>query len=158
MSIAETVRGELQTGLKMLAFKSVKTELAPLAMACVDGVMAAAGWEAISDVTKKGGADGSSELGRYYYSSMQKGYAHAVCSGTAGICEIRSADETEMLESMTFPELQHLGKLIDKKSVAFIRIFSEKELASAQTEEELKALNERNEKMIAEAEVALRKR
>lgn len=48
--------------------------------------------------------------------------------------------------------------MIDKKSVAFNRIYSEKELASAATEEERRALNERNEKMIREAEVALRKR
>ena len=154
MSIAETIRGELQMGLKMLAFKSVKLELAPLGG--VEEVMTAEGWEAISGITK-GGAEGL-RLERYYYNSMQKDYAHVICNAYTGACEVRSADETEMLESMTFQELQHLGKLIDKKSVAFIRIYSEKELASAQTEEERRALNERNEKMIAEAEVALRKR
>ena len=154
MSAAETIRRELQTGLKMLAFRSIRLESAPLSG--VEEVMKEEGWEAISGAAK-GSADGS-ELSRYYYSSMQKSYAQVVCDTATGGCEVRSADETEMLESMTFPELQQLAKLIDKKSVAFIRIYSEKELASAQTEEERRALNERNEKMIAEAEVALRKR
>lgn len=154
MSTAETIRNELQLGLKMLAFKSVRLESATLAG--VEEVMKEEGWEAISGVTK-GGADGS-EGNQYFYNSMQKNYAQVICNDSTGACEVRSADETEMLQSMTFPELQQLAKLIDKKSVAFIRIFSEKELANAQTEEELRALNERNEKMIAEAEVALRKR
>ena len=154
MSNTESIRSELQLGLKMLAFKSVRLESANLAS--VEEVMKEEGWEAISGVTK-GGADGS-ECNQYFYNSMQKNYAQVICNDNTGACEIRSADETEMLQSMTFQELQQLAKLIDKKSVAFIRIFSEKELASAQTEEELRALNERNEKMIAEAEVALRKR
>ena len=62
-----------------------------------------------------------------------------------------------MLEKLSFPELKILAGLIDKKSVAFIRIYSEKELASASGDERA-ALEERKQKMIDEAEVALRKR
>ena len=50
-----------------------------------------------------------------------------------------------------------LAGLIDKKSVAFIRIYSEKELAAASGDERA-ALEERRQKMVDEAEVALRKR
>ena len=81
-----------------------------------------------------------------------------VCNGYTGACEIKAADETDMLQSMTFPEIKHLGALIDKKSVAFITIYSQKEHEAAGSEEERKALAERKERMIAEAEVALRKR
>ena len=151
MSNAETIRDKLQLGLKMLAFKSVR--LGSATMSDVEEVMKEEGWDTISGVTTDG-----AEHSQYFYNSMQKNYAQVVCNDSTGECEVRAADETEMLQSMSFPELQQLGKLIDKKSVAFIRIFSEKELASAKTEEELRALNERNEKMIAEAEIALRKR
>ena len=150
----EEIKGALTMGLKLLAFKSITLELAPLR--AVEEAMKGEGWEPISGITASK-AD-VTELSRYYYSSMQKTYAHVICSAYTGGCEIKAADETEMLQSMTFEELKHLGNLIDKKSVAFIRIYSEKKLASAKTEEELKALNARNEKMIAEAEVALRKR
>ena len=154
MTTEEKIRGELSMGLKLLAFKSVALELAP--MSYVDGALKSEGWEAITAL-RTGGQDGT-EFSRYYYSSMQKAYAHVVCNGYTGACTVQAADETEMLQSMSFPELKHLGSLIDKKSVAFIRIYSEKELASAASEEELKALNARNDRMIAEAEVALRKR
>ena len=150
----ESIKAELQTGLKLLAFKNVKLELAP--MAKVDEVLQSEGWKTISGITASG-ADGT-VFTRFYYNSMQKTYAQVVCNGYTGECEIHSADETEMLESMTFEELRHLSTLIDKKSVAFIRIYAEKERASVKSEEELKALDARKEKMIAEAEVALRKR
>ena len=154
MSIAENIKSELQMGLKLLAFKSMKLELAP--MSYVDDALRGEGWEAITGITHSG-ADGT-ELNRYYYSSMQKSYAHVCCNGYTGACEVKAADETEMLESMSFAEIKHLGNLIDKKSVAFIRIYSEKELANAKTDEELQKLNARKERMVAEAEVALRKR
>ncbi len=153
-NIAENIKSEVQMGLKLLAFKSLSLELAP--MSYVEDAMQGDGWEAITSITHSG-PDGV-ELNRYYYSSMQKNYAHVICNGFTGSCEVKAADETEMLESMTFDEIRHLGNLIDKKSVAFIRIYSEKEMANAKTEEELRALNARKEKMVAEAEVALRKR
>ena len=154
MNIAETIKSELQMGLKLLAFKSLKLDLAP--MTYVNDALREEGWEAITGITHSG-PDGT-ELNRYYYNSMQKSYAHVVCNGYTGECEVKAADETEMLEGMTFEEIKHLGGLIDKKSVAFIRIYSEKELANAKTDEELQKLNARKEKMVAEAEVALRKR
>ena len=154
MTIQETVNGELSMGLKLLAFKPVKLELAPIG--CVENAMKAEGWEAISDLTPSG--KNGTLFTRYFYSSMQKSYAQVVCDAYTGGAEVKTADETEMLQSMSFEELKHLGNLIDKKSVALIGIYAEKELASAKTEEELKALNARNERMIAEAEVALRKR
>lgn len=154
MTTAEQIKNDLQMGLKLLAFRSVTLELAP--MSFVEDALKSEGWEPISSLTATG-QDGT-VFNRYYYSSMQKTYAHVICNGYTGKCEIKAADETEMLESMSFAELKHLGNLIDKKSVAFIRIYSEKELASAQTEEELKRLNARKERMVAEAEVALRKR
>ena len=154
MTTAEKIKGELQMGLKLLAYKSVTLDLAP--MSYVDDALRGDGWEPITGLTA-GGADGT-EFSRYYYSSAQKTYAHVVCNGYTGGCEIKSADEAEMLESMSFAEIKHLGNLIDKKSVNFIRIYSQKELESAGSEEELKALHERKERMIAEAEVALRKR
>ena len=155
MTKAESIHGDLQMGMKLLAFKPVSLPFAPMAMAWVDDTLKAEGWEPITAM--KENADGT-EFSRYYYGSMQKSYAQAVCKGSTGLCEIHSAEENGLLESMSFAELQHLGNLLDKKTVAFIRIYSEKELASAKTDEERKALTERNEKMIAEAEVALRKR
>ena len=154
MNIADSIKSELQMGLRLLAFKSLTLELAP--MSYVDAALRGEGWEAITGISHSG-PDGT-ELNRYYYSSMQKAYAHVCCNGYTGACEVKNADETEMLEGMTFEEIKHLGNLIDKKSVAFIRIYSEKELANAKTDEELQKLNARKEKMVAEAEVALRKR
>ena len=153
MAEAERIKGEVSMGLKLLAFKSLSLELAPMAL--VEEAMRGEGWEAISGLEKRG--DGT-EFCKYFYSSMQKNYAQVLCNGYTGACEIKSADETEMLQSMSFEELKHLGNLIDKKSVAFIRIYSRKELEAAGSEEERNALNERNQKMIEEAEVALRKR
>lgn len=151
MASTDTIKSEIELGLRLLAFKPLQLELAP--MKYVDQAMTANGLEAITGVNHSG-----DELSRYYYSSAQKTYAHVVCNGYSGACEIKAADETEMLDGMTFAELKHLGNLIDKKSVAFITIYSRKELENAGSEEELKALNERNERVIAEAEVALRKR
>ena len=151
MTTAEQIKSELQTGLKLLAFKSVALDLAP--MSYIEDVMKGEGWEAISSLAANG-----TVFSRYYYSSMQKSYAHIVCDGYTGRAELKAADETEMLQSMSFEELKHLGRLIDKKSVAFIRIYAEKELASASSAEELQKLNARKERMVAEAEVALRKR
>lgn len=147
----ENIKGEIEMGLRLLAFRPLQLELAP--MKYVEDAMKANGLEAITGIVRSG-----DEFSRYYYSSAQKTYAHVVCNAYTGAAEIKAADEAEMLESMSFPELQHLGNLIDKKSVNFIRIYSQKELAAAASEEELRALKERNEKMVAEAEVALRKR
>ena len=154
MTTAEQIKSDLQMGLKLLAFKSISLELAPMSL--VEDALKGEGWEPISSLTPSG-PDGT-VFNRYYYSSMQKAYAHVACNGYTGRAEVKSADETEMLQSMSFEELKHLARLIDKKSVAFIRIYAEKELASAKTEEELQKLNARKERMVAEAEVALRKR
>ncbi len=152
MSIIETIKGELATGLKLIAYKNLTVQIPPLAV--LDDAMQQDGWSAVSDVTK--GADGT--LHRYYYDTAQKNYVLAMLNVETGNCEIIKAEEADVLEKLSFPELKFLAGLIDKKSVAFIRIYSEKELAAASTEEERNALNERNQKMVDEAEVALRKR
>lgn len=151
MATTDNIKSEIELGLRLLAFKPLQLELAP--MKYVDEAMTACGLEAITGVAHSG-----DELSRYYYSSAQKTYAHVLCNGYTGACAIQAADETEMLQSMTFPEIKHLGNLIDKKSVAFITIYSQKEHEAAGSEEERMALNARKERMIAEAEVALRKR
>ena len=153
MSVSEQIKNDIQMGIKLLAFKPVKAEIAP--MSVVEDTLKSEGWEPISAAIA---SEEGRVFSRYFYNSMQKVYAHVTCNGYTGACEIQVADETEMLQSMSFAELKHLATLIDKKTVAFIRIYSEKELAAAKTDEELQALNARNEKMIAEAEVALRKR
>jgi len=155
MTIPEKVKGELAMGLKLVAFKSVSVEF-PLAlmMGCVDEAMQQNHWSIVSEVTKND--DGT--LSRYYYDTAQKNYVTATLNPATGACAIEKAEESDVLEKLSFPELKVLAGLIDKKSVAFIRIYSEKELSSAATEEERNALNERNQKMIDEAEVALRKR
>lgn len=153
MQIRDKIREELAMGITLLAYESVKMDLAPMQL--VDEAMKSAGWDAISDVSGDGR---TADYSKYYYSTPLKAYARALCGGYSGTCSITSVEEGDVLEQLTFPELKRLSGLIDKKSVAFIRIYAEKELAAASSEEERKALNDRNDKMIAEAEVALRKR
>lgn len=151
MTIIETIKGELDMGLKLIAYKSLTVQIPP--MAVLDDAMQAAGMSAVSEV----GNDGNGTFHRYYYDTAQKNYVLATLNIANGSCELSMAEESDVLEHLSFPELKILAGLIDKKSVAFIRIYSEKELASA-SGDELAALNERNQKMIDEAEVALRKR
>ncbi len=152
MAIVETIKGELATGLKLIAYKDLTVQIPPLAV--LDDAMLQDGWSAVSEVTKAD--DGT--LQRYYYDTAQKNYVLAKLHVETGACGIVKAEESDVLEKLSFPELKVLAGLIDKKSVAFIRIYSEKELAAASSEEERNALNERNQKMVDEAEVALRKR
>ena len=151
MATAEQIKNELEMGLRLLSFQSVKLEQAPLAV--VDQVMRANAWSSITAPTREG-----NECIIYYYSTAMKSYARVVSVGGNGACTVENVEESDVLERLSFPELQKLGNMIDKKSVAFIRIYSDKELASAGSEEELRKLHERNQKMIDEAEVALRKR
>ena len=151
MTIIETIRDELSMGLKLIAYKPLSVNIPPLAV--LDDAMAANGWSAVSEVTD--GGDGTFQ--RYYYDTAQKNYVLATITSASGVCNLTTAEEGDVLEKLSFPELKVLAGLIDKKSVAFIRIYSEKELAAA-SGDELAALNERNQKMIDEAEIALRKR
>ena len=150
MTITEKIKGELAMGLRLVAYKPVTVQIPP--MAVLDDAMQQNGWSAVSEVT----ADGS-VLSRYYYDTAQKNYVLAVFNTVTGACDINAAEEGDVLEKLSFPELKKLAGLIDKKSVAFIRIYSEKELAAA-SGDELAALEERRQKMVDEAEVALRKR
>ena len=151
MAIAETIKGELETGLRLLAFKSVELEVAPMSL--VDETLRANHWNPISAVAAEG-----FHYNRYYYSTAMKAYALVRCNAYDGKCAIAAVEEGDVLERLSFPELKALGEMIDKKSVAFIRIYSERQLASAGSEAELKALTDRQTRMIEEAEVALRKR
>ncbi len=151
MAIIETIKDQLATGLKLIAYKSLTVQIPPLAV--LDDAMLADGWSAVSEVSKAD--DGT--LHRYYYDTAQKNYVLAMLNVETGACDIVAAEESDVLEKLSFPELKVLAGLIDKKSVAFIRIYSEKELAAA-SGAELDALNERKQRMIDEAEVALRKR
>lgn len=150
MTITEKIKGELAMGLRLVAYKPVTVQIPP--MAVLDDAMQQNGWSAVSEVT----ADGS-VLSRYYYDTAQKNYVLAVFNTVTGACDINAAEEGDVLEKLSFPELKKLAGLIDKKSVAFIRIYSEKELAAASGDERA-ALEERRQKMVDEAEVALRKR
>ncbi len=152
MNIIDTIKGELATGLKLVAYKDLTVQIPPLAV--LDDAMQQDGWSAVSEITKAD--DGA--LQRYYYDTAQKNYVLATLNVETGACDIAKAEESDVLEKLSFPELKFLAGLIDKKSVAFIRIYAEKELAAASSEEERNALNERNQKMVDEAEVALRKR
>lgn len=155
MTIPENIKGELSMGLRLVAFKSVTVDFPPsIVIAGVDEAMYQNGWVSVSEAVKT--ADGA--ITRHYYDTAQKNYVLLSMNPATGSCNIEKADELDVLEKLSFPELKVLAGLIDKKSVAFIRIYSEKELAAASSEEELAALNERNQKMIDEAEVALRKR
>ena len=150
MTITEKIKGELAMGLRLVAYKPVTVQIPP--MAVLDDAMQQNGWSAVSEVT----ADGSI-LSRYYYDTAQKNYVLAVFNTVTGACDINAVEEGDVLEKLSFPELKKLAGLIDKKSVAFIRIYSEKELAAASGDERA-ALEERRQKMVDEAEVALRKR
>ena len=150
MTITEKIKGELAMGLRLVAYKPVTVQIPP--MAVLDDAMQQNGWSAVSEVT----ADGS-VLSRYYYDTAQKNYVLAVFNTVTGACDINAVEEGDVLEKLSFPELKKLAGLIDKKSVAFIRIYSEKELAAASGDERA-ALEERRQKMVDEAEVALRKR
>ncbi len=151
MNIIDSIKGELAMGLKLIAFKPLSVTIPP--MAVLDDAMLADGWSAVSEVAD----DGNGSFHRYYYDTAQKNYVLATLNPVSGVCDVVVAEESDVLEKLSFPELKKLAGLIDKKSVAFIRIYSEKELAAA-SGDELAALNERNQKMIDEAEVALRKR
>ena len=150
MTVTEKIKGELAMGLRLVAYKPVTVQLPP--MAVVDDAMQQNGWSAVSEIVSEGGT-----LSRYYYDTAQKNYVLAVFNVTTGACDINAVEEGDVLEKLSFPELKKLAGLIDKKSVAFIRIYSEKELAAASGEERA-ALEERRQKMVDEAEVALRKR
>ncbi len=151
MADIDKLKDELSMGLRLIAFKDLTVQLEQFED--LNGAMQANGWSAVSGASDNG--DGT--FGRYFYDTMQKNYALATFTAANGSCNIAKADETDVLEKLSFPELKVLAGLIDKKSVAFIRIYSEKELAAA-SGDELAALNERKQKMIDEAEVALRKR
>lgn len=150
MTVTEKIKGELAMGLRLVAYKPVTVQIPP--MAVVDDAMQQNGWSAVSEIVSEGGT-----LSRYYYDTAQKNYVLAVFNVTTGACDINAVEEGDVLEKLSFPELKKLAGLIDKKSVAFIRIYSEKELAAASGEERA-ALEERRQKMVDEAEVALRKR
>ena len=150
MTITEKIKGELTMGLKLVAYKPVTVQIPP--MAVVDDAMQQLGWSAVSEITRDGDT-----LSRYYYDTAQKNYVLAKFNIATGACDINAVEEGDVLELLSFPELKVLAGLIDKKSVAFIRIFAEKELAAASGDERA-ALEERRQKMVDEAEVALRKR
>ena len=150
MSTADNIKEEIKTGLRLLAFKSVSVENA--SMDVVEEAMKESDWQAVSAVTENG-----DDKCRYYYSSAMKSYAQVTCGGS-GSCTIANAEEYDVLRDLTFEEMKTLGAMIDKKSVAFIGIYAQKERESVKTPEELEALNKRNASMIEEAEIALRKR
>ncbi|MBQ9459857.1 MAG: hypothetical protein IJU66_08005 [Oscillospiraceae bacterium] len=151
MSMIDTLKEELLTGLNLIAYKSFSVQVPSIGM--LNLAMAAIGWTGVSEVEKS--PDGI--IKRYFYGTAQKNYALATLNNETGDCELTSVEEGDVLEKLSFDELKVLAGLIDKKSVAFIRIYSEKELSSA-TDEERAAIQERNQRMIDEAEVALRKR
>ena len=151
MTITEKIKRELAMGLRLVAYKPVTVQIPP--MAVVDDAMQQNGWSAVSEVAN--GSDGT--ISRYYYDTAQKTYVLAVFNTASGACDISAVEESDVLETLSFPELKTIAGLIDKKSVAFIRIYSEKELAAASGDERA-ALEERRQKMVDEAEVALRKR
>lgn len=151
MTIIESIKSELATGLKLIAYKGLTVHIPP--MAVLDDAMSTEGWSAVSEVVS--GGDGT--FHRYYYDTAQKNYVLATLNTSTGTCDIATAEEADVLEKLSFHELKFLAGLIDKKSVAFIRIYAEKEQAAA-SGDELAALEERKQKMIDEAEVALRKR
>ena len=153
MTAAEKIKGEVTMGLKLVAYKSVRLEVAP--MSVVEEAMKENDWHALSAISGNGL---ESPYQRYYYNTATKTYALLKCSGYTGECSIEAADEHDVLDALSFAEMKVLAGLIDKKSVAFITTFSQKQLAAAQSEEELQALAARNQRMIDEAEVALRKR
>jgi len=151
MTNIENIKAEISAGLKLIAFKDMTIHIPP--MTTMDYAMHENGWSAVSEVYE--GESGTFQ--RYYYDTAQKNYVLATVDPASRNGTITKVEEADVLEKLSFPELKTLAGLIDKKSVAFIRIYSEKELAAA-SGEELDALNERNQKMIDEAEVALRKR
>ena len=153
MTAAEKIKGEVTMGLKLVAYKSVTIEIAP--MRIVEEAMKDNDWHALSAISGNGI---DTPYRRFYYNTATKTYALLSCSGYSGECSISAADEHDVLDTLTFEEMKALGNMLDKKSVAFITTYSQKELASAKSEEELQALNARNQRMIDEAEVALRKR
>ena len=153
MTAAEKIKGEVTMGLKLVAYKSVKIEIAP--MGIVEEAMKENDWHPLSAITGNGI---ETPYRRYYYNTATKTYALLKCSGYSGECSIEAAEEHDVLDQLSFAEMKVLAGWIDKKSVAFITTYSQKELAAAQNEDELKALNARNQRMIDEAEVALRKR
>ena len=153
MSTADNIKEEVKTGLKLLAFKSVSLEIAP--MAIVEEAMQEGDWHAVSAI-KGNGID--TDYRRFYYSTAMKSYAQISCSGYRGNCTIEPVEERDVLDALDFKEMKVLSGMIDKKSVAFIALYAQKERESVKTPEELEALNKRNASMIEEAEAALRKR
>ena len=153
MTAAEKIKGEVTMGLKLVAYKSVKIEIAP--MSVVEEAMKENDWHALNAISGNGI---ETPYLRYYYNTATKTYARLQCSGYTGECSIAAAEEHDVLDALSFPEMKVLGGLIDKKSVAFITTYSRKELEAAGSEEEKQKLNARNQRMIDEAEVALRKR
>lgn len=147
----DNIKAEFATGLRLIAYKDMTVQIP--SMAVMDQVMQESGWNAVSEVAE--GDNGTSQ--RYYYDTAQKTYVLASVDSASGSGTVSKVEEADVLEKLSFPELKVLASLIDKKSVAFIRIYSEKELAAA-SGDELAALNERKQKMIDEAEIALRKR
>ena len=154
MANMDAMKAELSMGLRLVAYKSLSLDLAT--MAGIDEGMKENHWDSVSKEWSNAGSGFT--YSRFFYDTAQKNYVRASCDVYNGSCTIEAIEESHVLESLSFEELKKLGNLLDKKSVAFIRIYSEKEMASAKTEEEQQALNERNAKMIQEAEEALRKR
>ena len=153
MAAVEKIKDELATGLRLVAFKTVSMSISPTAI--IDDTLAENQWDAISALVKN---EGGSEMTRFYYGSAQKTYMQLSYNCITGEISMEAVDEGRVLENLSFQELKTLGNLLDKKSVAFIRIYAERELQSPKSEEEQKALEERNARMIQEAEEALRKR
>lgn len=158
MPTVDQMKEEIKSGLRLIPYKSVSLTLTP--MAIVEEAMQESGdWHPVSAITSN---DPNSDYQRYYYNTALKSYALLSCGGYKGNAEvqaeIQAVEESEVLERLSFQELKTLGGMIDKKSVAFIRIYAVKELEAAKTEEERDALDQRNAKMIQEAETALRKR
>lgn len=147
----DNIKAKIAEGLRMIAHQDLTIHLPP--MTTVDYSMHANGWCAVSEI----GEPGDGTFQRYYYDTAQKNYVLATVNLAERSCVVTKVEELEVLEKLSFEELKFLAGLIDKKSVAFIRIYSEKEHAAA-SGEELAALQERRQKMIDEAEDALRKR
>lgn len=155
MSAVDKFHGELEMALKLVAFKKVNVDFPQITlMAAVDSAMQSCHWVGVSQ--PEVGGDGL--IHRCYYDTAQKNYVSAFFDPKSLACSFEKADEIDVLEKMSFADLKVLSGLIDKKSVAFIRIYAEKELAACSSEEERAALIERKQKMVDEAEVALRKR
>ena len=101
MQTRDKIREELAMGITLLAYESIKLDLAPLSL--VDEAMRSAGWDAVSEATGDGR---TSDYSKFYYNTALKTYAHALCGGYTGSCTVEAAEEGDVLEQLTFPELK----------------------------------------------------